>query len=166
MLLGPLEDLIKRKDEKASRPSMVGKGKPQISVNPNDKPRDKILRRDLVKIGLLGCGGFGAVELWEHKKTKETYAMKGLSKGYIVKTGMQESVMNEKNIMMMTNSPFIIRLWETYNGSQTLYFLMEAALGGELYATYNRKGFHGSEKHAKFYIAGTVCAFHHMHDRK
>jgi serine/threonine protein kinase len=43
---------------------------------------------------------------------------------------------------------------------------MEAALGGELYATYNRKGFHGSEKHAKFYIAGTVYAFEHMHERR
>merc|ERR1712232_719350 len=66
----------------------------------------------------------------------------------------------------MTNSIFIIRLWETYNGSQTLYFLLEPALGGELYATYNRKGFHGSDKHAKFYIAGTVYAFEHLHERR
>jgi len=79
---------------------------------------------------------------------------------------MQQSVMNEKNILMMTNSPFIIKLYMTYNGSQTLYFLMEAALGGELYATYNKKGFHGSEKHAKYYIAGTVFAFQHMHERR
>lgn len=79
----------------------------------------------------------------------ETYALKGLSKGYIVKTGMQDSVMNEKNILMMTNSSFITKLWETYNGTQTLYFLLEPCLGGELYATYNHKGFHGSEKHAR-----------------
>jgi len=164
MLLGPLEDLIKRSEKGETRSNMAKGKNPQ--GNPNDKPREKILRRDLTKVGLLGCGGFGAVELWEHKVSKETYAMKGLSKGYIVKTGMQESVMNEKNILMMTNSPFIIRLWETYNGSQTLYFLMEAALGGELYATYNRKGFHGSEKHAKFYAAGTVLAFDHMHRRR
>merc|ERR1712113_725051 len=102
----------------------------------------------------------------EHKVTKETYAMGGLSKGYIVKTGMQESVMNEKNILMMTNSPFIIRLWETYNGAQTMYFLLEPALGGELYATYNRKGFHGSEKHAKFYVAGVIEGFNHLHERR
>jgi len=89
-----------------------------------------------------------------------------LSKGYIVKTGMQDSVMNEKNILVMTNSVFVIKLHETYNGSQTLYFLLEPALGGELYATYNRKGFHGSEKHAKYYIAGTVFAFEHLHERR
>jgi len=167
-LLGPLEDIIKRSQDKTNRPSMIKgeKGGAAVSVNPNDKPRDKILRKDLQKIGLLGCGGFGAVELYEHKKTGETYAMKGLSKGYIVKTGMQDSVMNEKNILMMTNSPFIIKLYECYNGSQTLYFLMEPALGGELYATYNRKGFHGSEKHAKFYAAGVVLAFEHCHERR
>merc|ERR1719197_177949 len=166
MLLGPLEDLIKRAQDGAGQKPAVGGKKKKGQENPHDAPRDKILRKDLQKIGLLGCGGFGAVELWEHKSTKATYAMKGLSKGYIVKTGMQESVMNEKNILMMTNSPFIIRLWETYNGSQTLYFLLEPALGGELYATYNRKGFHGSEKHAKFYIAGTIEGFRHLHERR
>ena len=36
----------------------------------------------MLGLGLLGCGGFGAVELYEHKVTKESFAMKGLSKGY------------------------------------------------------------------------------------
>jgi len=163
MLLGPLEDIMKRGQEGSNRASMIKK---QNVAEMGAKPKVKILRKDLVKIGLLGCGGFGVVELYEHKTTGEAYAMKGLSKGYIVKTGMQESTMNEKNILLMTNSPFITMLYATYNGSQSLYFLLEVALGGELYATYNRKGFHGSEKHAKYYIAGTVYAFEHLHERR
>merc|ERR1719277_1517380 len=74
--------------------------------------------------------------------------------------------MNEKNILLMTNSDFVVKLYETYNSSQSLYFLLEPALGGELYATYNRKGFHGSEKHAKYYIAGTMFSFEHLHERR
>eukprot|EP00811_Abedinium_folium_P003782 NODE_1347_length_2508_cov_34.150357.p1 GENE.NODE_1347_length_2508_cov_34.150357~~NODE_1347_length_2508_cov_34.150357.p1 ORF type:complete len:739 (-),score=222.94 NODE_1347_length_2508_cov_34.150357:291-2441(-) len=159
-LLGSLKDIMAA--DQADRASKV-RSKPGVP-NPLDQAREKILRKDLVKIGLLGCGGFGTVELFEHKVTKSTYAMKGLSKGYVVKTGMQESVISEKNIMMMTNSPFIIKLFECYNGAQSLYFLMEPALGGELYATYNRKGFHGSERHARFYIAGVVFAFEHLHE--
>ena len=42
--------------------------------------QEKILKKDLKKIGVLGCGGFGAVELHEHKKTGESYALKMLSK--------------------------------------------------------------------------------------
>merc|ERR1719277_359686 len=148
----------------AKRASMVGKGGEVGPAAVNVK-REKILQKDLARIGLLGCGGFGTVELFEHKTTKETYALKGLSKGYVLKTGMQDSVMNEKNILVMTNSPFVIKLYETYNGAQSLYFLLELALGGELYATYNRKGLHVSDKHAKFYVAGVVFAFEHCHER-
>jgi len=73
--------------------------------------------------------------------------------------------MNEKNILMMTNSPFVVKLYECYNGKQTLYFLMEPALGGELYATYNHRSFHGREGHARFYGAGIAFAFEHLHER-
>merc|ERR1719235_2854942 len=66
----------------------------------------------------------------------------------------------------MTDSVFIIKLFETYREEQTLYFLLEPCLGGELYETYGRKGLHGSEAHAKFYIASVICAFEHLHERR
>eukprot|EP00933_Yihiella_yeosuensis_P012765 TRINITY_DN12189_c0_g1_i10.p1 TRINITY_DN12189_c0_g1~~TRINITY_DN12189_c0_g1_i10.p1 ORF type:complete len:794 (-),score=198.27 TRINITY_DN12189_c0_g1_i10:502-2883(-) len=164
LLLGPLEDIIARgQNGQAKGVAPLSGGMPGASP---DAGRTKILRSDLVKIGLLGAGGFGAVELWEHKVTGETYALKGISKGFILKTGMQDSVITEKNILFMTNSKFIIKLSETYNSKQCVYFLMEPALGGELYAVYQRKGFYGSEKHAKFYSAGVVIAFEHLHERR
>jgi len=163
MLLGPLKDIIDA--EKEGKERQAG-GNAKGGASGERGNHEKIYREHLKRIGLLGVGGFGTVELWEHKKTGETYAMKGLSKGYIVKTGMQDSVMNEKNILIMTNSMFITKLFETYNGTQTLYFLLEPCLGGELYATYNRKGLHGSEKHCKYYSAGVVFAFDHLHTRR
>mmetsp|Transcript_31695 Transcript_31695/g.80018 ORF Transcript_31695/g.80018 Transcript_31695/m.80018 type:complete len:799 (-) Transcript_31695:373-2769(-) len=162
LLLGPLVELKDagngEKRQAAKKPGMPGKtGGTVGSV--------KFQRTDLKRIGLLGCGGFGSVELWEHKSSGETYAMKGLSKGFVVRTGMQEAVMNEKNILMMTDSAFIIKLYATFNGTQMLYFLLEPALGGELYQTYSRKNLHGSEKHARFYLVCVVFAFEHLHDR-
>jgi serine/threonine protein kinase len=79
---------------------------------------------------------------------------------------MKKGVMSEKNIQYMCDSDFVVRLYETYNGDQSLYLLLELALGGELYATYNKKGFHGSVKHAQFYVGGTVYAFEHLHEKK
>jgi len=161
MILGPLKDIIAAGEGRSAKINTPGMG-----GGVNSAGSGKISRKDLKRIGLLGCGGFGTVELWEHASNGETYALKGLSKGYIVKTSMQESVMNEKNILIMTNSPFITKLWETYNGTQTLYFLLEPCLGGELYATYNRKGLHGMEKHCRYYSAGVVFAFEHLHERR
>merc|ERR1719460_84347 len=122
--------------------------------------------KDLRRLGLLGCGGFGAVEMVEHKTTTEVYALKALSKGYVLKTGMQKSVISEKDVQLMCDSTFVVKLYETYNSDQSLYLLLELALGGELYATYNKKGLWGSEKCAKFYVAGTIFAFDHLHDKK
>eukprot|EP00928_Gymnodinium_smaydae_P069977 TRINITY_DN53935_c0_g1_i1.p1 TRINITY_DN53935_c0_g1~~TRINITY_DN53935_c0_g1_i1.p1 ORF type:complete len:760 (+),score=204.12 TRINITY_DN53935_c0_g1_i1:63-2282(+) len=121
---------------------------------------------ELSKVGLLGCGGFGFVELYEHPQTNKAYALKALSKGFIVKTNMKKSVINEKEILLLLSSPFIIKLFATYNKPQQLFFLLEPALGGELFETYNREDLHGSVPHAKFYSAGVVLAFEHMHERK
>lgn len=167
LLLGPLDEIRKRgKNVGESKVGTLNRKASTEAVGAVGSRREKIYRKDLQRLGLLGCGGFGAVELVEHVVTKETYALKALSKGYVVKCGMKKGVMSEKNIQYMCDSPFVVKLYETYNGEQSLYFLLELALGGELYATYNKKGFHGREEHAKFYVAGTVYAFEHLHDKK
>eukprot|EP00441_Pelagodinium_beii_P006087 CAMPEP_0197688552 /NCGR_PEP_ID=MMETSP1338-20131121/105612_1 /TAXON_ID=43686 ORGANISM="Pelagodinium beii, Strain RCC1491" /NCGR_SAMPLE_ID=MMETSP1338 /ASSEMBLY_ACC=CAM_ASM_000754 /LENGTH=744 /DNA_ID=CAMNT_0043270771 /DNA_START=28 /DNA_END=2262 /DNA_ORIENTATION=+ len=161
MLLGSLEDLKKR--------GKYGKSKleeQKDAMQPDSKRFGQVARKELKRLGLLGCGGFGSVELVEHVKTQATYALKALSKGYVVKAGMQESVISEKEVQLMCDSPFIIKLYETYNCQQQLFFLLELALGGELYATYNKKGFFGKEAYAKFYVAGVVNAFEHLHGKK
>uniref|UniRef100_A0A7S4QWI1 cGMP-dependent protein kinase n=1 Tax=Alexandrium monilatum TaxID=311494 RepID=A0A7S4QWI1_9DINO len=185
LLLGPLEDIFERKSRSSccclppwSRPRCCRSGRdvPVASrdsiakrlgvASPRTHGKRGVRRKDLRRVGLLGCGGFGTVELYEHRDTGASYAMKSLSKGYIVKQGMQESVLTEKFILQMTNSSFLIALHETYNSDQHLCFLLEPALGGELHATYNRRALHGSEKHAKYYIAGVVLAFEHLHERR
>merc|ERR1740138_46290 len=97
----------------------------------------------------------------EHKTTGECLALKALSKGFVLETGMQMNIMSEKDVQLMCDSKFIVKLYETYNGEQSLYLLLELALGGELYATYNRKNFWGSAKHARYYVGGTLFAFEH-----
>jgi len=161
MLLGPLEELKKRGKEGSAAVAKTG------GAGVVDKSRfGTIARKDLKRLGLLGCGGFGAVEMVEHTKSGECYALKALSKGYVLKTGMQKSVMSEKDVQLMCDSVFIVKLYECYNGEQSLYLLLELALGGELYATYNKKGLWGNEKCAKFYVAATIYAFDHLHERK
>lgn len=165
MLLGPMAAIMKRGKEGGD--SMIGQGAYAAAVEAAKREgRQQIFFSDLKTLGILGHGGFGTVELVEHKTTKETYAMKKLSKGFIVEGQQQKEVMMEKNIQSRCDSDFIVRLYETYNGEQSLYLLLELGLGGELYHTYQSKKLWGNEAHAKFYTAGVVFAFEHMHRKK
>merc|ERR1712061_181755 len=102
MLLGSLDELKKRGKDGTAEVKKIGPGG-------TDTSRFGVIKRkDLKRLGLLGCGGFGAVELVEHVVTQDTYALKALSKGYVVKSGMQQSVMSEKNVQIMCDSPFIV----------------------------------------------------------
>eukprot|EP00439_Symbiodinium_sp_Y106_P074010 s855_g14.t1 len=171
MVLGPLAEL--QTTGRGGKSKLAGRSVASSAAAMGNATRKfgLILRKDLKRIGLLGCGGFGAVELVEHAALGDTYALKALSKGYVMKHAAEKKlfclhVLNEKNVQIMCDSPFIIKLYETYNGTQSLYFLLEPALGGELYATYNKKGLFGKEGHAKFYVAGVVNAFEHLHGKK
>jgi len=155
-LLGSLEDLIKKGANKESRAKKSAGTQRKL---------ENIKMSDLKRLGLLGCGGFGAVTLEQHKTTGQTYALKMLSKGFIVKTKMQASVKREKEILAMCDSDFVIKLSATFKDDQHLYFLLEPALGGELYATYHKYRFHGDVKKAKYYSASVVFCFDHLHQR-
>ena len=65
--------------------------------------------------------------------------------------------MNEKTVLVKTSSPSS----DSSSATTERQFLLDSTLG-EVRATYNRKGFHGRAKRAKFYFAGTVCAVGHF----
>lgn len=52
---------------------------------------------------VVGKGGFGKVWRVEHKKEKRTFAMKEMSKARILTKKSVESVMKEKNFLIMLN---------------------------------------------------------------
>ena len=80
-------------------------------VKQRDFDQNHLQIKDLKRIGLLGSGGFGSVSLLQHTKTGKTYALKSLSKGYVVKTRMENSVQREKQILWICCSDFIIKLY-------------------------------------------------------
>jgi len=127
--------------------------------------QQRIRRADLQRIGRLGVGAFGVVTLEADRRTGRTYALKAVSKGYLTQLRMEYSVLNEKRILKMVESPFVVRLLATYNGREHVYFLLEAALGGELFTTYERLRLYGSERHARFYVSCVTEALAHLHER-
>mmetsp|Transcript_19844 Transcript_19844/g.23817 ORF Transcript_19844/g.23817 Transcript_19844/m.23817 type:complete len:864 (+) Transcript_19844:206-2797(+) len=119
---------------------------------------------DLQIKAVLGMGAFGKVMLVSYKK--QHYALKCFMKQQILAFGLQNHVMQERNIMMDCNSPFLVNLVGTFQEPDTLYMIMETVMGGELF-TYlqNCPNMCVPEGSARFYAACTVQAFEYLHDR-
>lgn len=118
------------------------------------------------KVGLLGVSSLGPVNLCRDEESRTMYAIKSLSKGLIERKGLQESVTRERSLWGDLVSPFIVRFVTCVDEPQSLSFVLEAALGGELGVTYRTQGFFGSAVHAKYYTAAVVLALEHMHKRR
>lgn len=158
LLLGPLEDIMKRRVQSYATSSLRTPIPPVVVID-----RPKIAWEDLKVVKTLGKGSFGFVRLVQDRKTGTAYALKAVSKTQIVQTGQQGHVMSEKRAMMLIQHPFCIQLFATYKDKDRLYFLLEPSLGGELFTLLREKTLF-DEDTARFYAACVVSAFEYMHD--
>jgi len=115
-------------------------------------------------LGVLGIGSFGWVTLVKDPNTNKTYSLKSIKKVRVVETGQQEHMRNERALQAIMDSPFIVKLYATYQDKTRVYLLMEAVLGGELFTVlrFNKKF---SERTSRFYASCCVEAFDHMHGK-
>lgn len=78
----------------------------------------------------LGAGSFGAAYLVKHRRTGETRVVKAVEKSD-VKLPVEE-VEKEVMVMMEVDHPNICRLHEWFEGSTTIYLVIDALRGGTL----------------------------------
>eukprot|EP00929_Paragymnodinium_shiwhaense_P019379 TRINITY_DN13236_c0_g1_i1.p1 TRINITY_DN13236_c0_g1~~TRINITY_DN13236_c0_g1_i1.p1 ORF type:complete len:1098 (-),score=191.59 TRINITY_DN13236_c0_g1_i1:219-3512(-) len=131
---------------------------------------------------VVGEGGFGAVFLVrngasgeegadERSDSKEVFALKRISKGFVVKSQAQKQIAQERDILsLLVDSPFIIRFLYSYQDAEFVYLLMEVAGGGHLRGLlqekpklFKRDFPRGST--AKFFVACAITALEYLHTR-
>ena len=78
----------------------------------------------------LGKGGYGKVYEVRNKKSGEIHACKHLSKQNIKNL---EKFEREINILINSDHPNIIRIFEIYESQRSLYIVMEECKGGEIF---------------------------------
>ena len=78
----------------------------------------------------LGKGGYGKVYEVKNKKSGDIHACKHLSKLSIKNL---EKFEREINILIKTDHPNIIKIFEVYESQRSLYIVMEECKGGELF---------------------------------
>ena len=127
------------------------------------KKMDEYEIKDLDLLGVLGSGAFGKVRVAKAKTTGKYYALKMQGKFFITKNDQEEEVVNEHQLLMELDNPFILHLHCAMQDSKYVYFLTELLAGGELTQLMDTKGCF-SESSTRFYSACVLLAFQAMHN--
>ena len=124
----------------------------------------KINLSKFVSLGILGKGSFGEVYLVEKIDTKKKYAMKVLNKDRILSQNLIKYVRAERNVLSITNHPFIVKLYFAFQTMNRLFLILEYCPGGDLSKhLFFEKKF--CESRAKFYICEVLLALENLHKR-
>ena len=110
----------------------------------------------------IGKGGFGKVWKVVLKRSKQTYAMKEMSKGRVITKRSVHSVMNERKLLSKLRCPFIVNMHFAFQDRDNLYLVMDLMPGGDLRFHMGRKK-RFSEEQTRFFIACIMCALEYLH---
>ena len=121
--------------------------------------------KDLDNIKELGSGNFGSVNLVRNKKNKQFYAIKALDLEQIKKENLEVCVELEKNVLLKTDHPFIMKMVKYLKNDYYIFFINEYIKGKELWDVIRDIGLLNKEQ-TQFYIASILLAINHLHKKK
>ena len=124
-LLGPLDQLMNRNMNDYKRNLRAKSG---IQVKAAESRRATMEYSDLsnlIVLGLLGRGGYGLVKLVKDPVNGKTFALKEVRKDKIVESQQTKHIADERRIMMMLDSPFLVNLLSIYILSLSFCFFFD-----------------------------------------
>ena len=107
----------------------------------------------------IGHGSFGKTMLARHIETGNTYAIKIIPK--TIQTSYQ--AIAERNVLILTNSPFIVKLYYAFQTKREFYLVLEYVEGGNLAKYMNTAKYQLTMNQKKQIIAEIALALEHLH---
>jgi beta-adrenergic-receptor kinase len=124
----------------------------------------KVVEEDFAVFRVLGRGGFGLVNACKKCTTGRLYAMKKLNKKRVKMKNAEPLCLQERNILAIINSPYIVCLKYAFTTHQDLYLILDLMTGGDLGFHLSHKG-RFTAKESKYYAARTLLGIAAMHDK-
>jgi len=137
---------------------------------------------EFYRIGrVLGRGAFGKVNLAAHKVSEQLVAIKSINKEFLrsskkggpaaapvnedAEAPERKKVMQEFSILKQSNHQSVVRLYDSFETSKHICFVMELCAGGDL-LTYVRKRRKLTEEVAKFFFKQLIEGLAYLHHSK
>ncbi|CAD8100804.1 unnamed protein product [Paramecium sonneborni] len=118
--------------------------------------------RDFIFIKCIGVGGFSRVYLVKKKQSGRFSAMKIIEKKIIMEKKIENIIENERNILAVTQHPFLNKLEYALECPNHLIFITEFCAGGDL-LYYLQKYHVFTETQARFYIVEFILGLIYLH---
>lgn len=119
--------------------------------------------KDFQLFRTLGRGGFGLVNGCKKTQSGQLYAMKALCRKRVKLKKAAELCLNEKSILAMVHSPFIVCMQYAFSTPQDLYLILDLMVGGDLGFYLHRTGSFSAAE-TKYFVARTVLGLKALHD--
>ncbi|QQP31442.1 Ribosomal protein S6 kinase beta-2, partial [Caligus rogercresseyi] len=130
--------------------------------------------KDFKVIDILGKGGFGSVYLVsrrdnekddaESSKEEHFYALKVIDKNKIKGNSKDiQHALTEMDIMTDLEHPYIVKIFDIFESSRRICYLMEFLQGGELYTWLDRRDVF-EEPVARYYLGQIFLALIYLHE--
>ncbi|KAI2616121.1 serine/threonine-protein kinase cot-1 [Hypomontagnella submonticulosa] len=156
-------------EQKLGDPNQSSSRREQIWQNGGKKEarylrflRTKDKPENYTTVKIIGKGAFGEVKLVQKKADGQVYAMKSLIKTEMFKKDQLAHVRAERDILAESDSPWVVKLFTTFQDANFLYMLMEFLPGGDLMTMLIKYEIF-SEDITRFYIAEIVLAIEAVH---
>ncbi|CAG8693974.1 10399_t:CDS:2, partial [Acaulospora colombiana] len=121
--------------------------------------------KDFDIIKPISKGAFGSVFLAKKKTTGDYFAIKVLKKADMIAKNQITNVKAERMILMkQAESPFVVKLYFTFQSKDNLYLVMEYLNGGDCAALIKTLG-SLPEEWARNYVAEVVLGLEFLHER-
>ncbi|KAJ3160645.1 hypothetical protein HDU86_000404 [Geranomyces michiganensis] len=120
--------------------------------------------KDFDIIKPISKGAFGSVYLAKKRLTGDYFAIKVLKKADMVAKNQVMNIKAERMILTQLDSPFVVRLYFSFQSRENLYLVMEYLNGGDCAALIKSLGCL-DEKWAGQYVAEVVLGLEFLHSR-
>ncbi|KAF8192467.1 hypothetical protein BJ912DRAFT_962074 [Pholiota molesta] len=146
-------------------PPAAGPLSPRLTSNQPLSRTTPTSIKDFDIIKPISKGAFGSVFLAKKKVTGDYYAIKVLKKADMIAKNQITNVKAERMILMkQAESPFVAKLYFTFQSKDNLYLVMEYLNGGDCAALIKSLGCL-PEEWTKNYIAEVVLGLEYLHQR-
>lgn len=128
------EELSREVGERHSSKSLENEPSPASSSS------RRPTRDDFVSLKNLGEGSMGAVTKVMHRTSGNVYAMKAVDKKRVLDHNLQNQLVAEVKTQMTVKHPNLLRCYDYFEENDSVYIILELAVGGDLYQHLKRKG--------------------------